>query len=704
MKFMPGFCHVAVMLALSAGMAAAAPTAPPRSEVRPITETIHGVKLTDPYRWLEDQKSTETRRWIAAQMAFTRATLGAQPGRAELNKRLTTLVRVDTLGVPARRGNRYFLSRRLADQDQSVICLREGAKGEILPLIDPHPLSADHNVSVSRLDISEDGKLLVYGLRKGGEDEIEVHLYDVDRRTEIPCSLPRGRYSSVTLTADKKALYFARRNGQEAGQIFTIQIADTSGEKPGATYLFGKDYSAKQYVSCTLSEERRYLMIDVSWGWGKRTDLFVRDLGVDGPIRPIISGIDASFGGEIVGDTLYVQTNWKAPNGRMLAIDLKNPAPETWRELIPERADTVIEGFTLAGGRLFLNVTKNVLARNEIYTLERGEAKSAGEISFPDLGTVSGVSGRWSDEDVYFSFTSYHIPSTLYQFHIPSGERSVWWRANIPFDSAPYETRQVWYQSKDGTRIPLFIVGRKGVKLDGQNPTILYGYGGFNASMQPAFSSTAAMWIERGGVYAVACLRGGSEFGETWHRAGMLDNKQNVFDDFIAAAHYLTDQRYTTSERLAIMGGSNGGLLVGAALTQRPDLFRAVVCGVPLLDMIRYHKFLMGPLWVPEYGSAEDAAQFKTLLAYSPYQHVQAGTRYPAVLLTTGDSDTRVAPLHARKMTALLQAATADPAARPVLLRYETEAGHSAGQSLLKSIEAAVDQLGFLCWQLGVTK
>lgn len=702
---MPRFMHACRRFTLaffSSMIYCAALAAPPPAEVQPVTDTIHGVKLTDPYRWLEDQKSSQTRSWINAQIAYTRAALDAQPGRAELSERLTALRRIDQLGAPARRGDRYFLSRRLASQDQSVICLREGAQGEIQTLIDPHPLSPDHNVSVSMLDVSEDGKLLVYGQRKGGEDEIEVHLFDIDRRAELPCTLPRGRYNEVALTGDNSGLYYSRRDGQQAGRVYYAPLA--AGQTPRETCLFGTEYGPEQHVNGSLSEDHRHLMIDVSWGWGKRTDIFVRDLTREATIRPIISGIDASFSGEIIGDTLYVQTNWQAPKGRILAIDLKNPAVEAWREVIPERSDTVIESFTLAGGRLFLHVSRNVLSRVELYTLESGRAKAAGQITFADLGTVSAVGGRWRDEDVYFSFTSYHIPPTLYQYNIPRAERTVYWRSSVPFDSAPYQTRQVWYQSQDGTRVPMFVVARKGLKLDGNSPALLYGYGGFNLGEQPAFSTNAALWIERGGVYAVACLRGGNEFGEDWHRDGMLSRKQNVFDDFIAAAQYLVDRHYTNPERLAIMGGSNGGLLVGAALTQRPDLFRAAICGVPLLDMIRFHKFLLGPLWVSEYGSAEDPQQFKTLLAYSPYHHVQAGTRYPAVMFMTGDSDTRVAPLHARKMTALLQAAASGQAERPVLLRYETSAGHSAGQSLVKTIESDVDRMGFLFWQLGMNK
>jgi prolyl oligopeptidase len=389
-----------------------------------------------------------------------------------------------------------------------------------------------------------------------------------------------------------------------------------------------------------------------------------------------------------------MRTNWQAPNGRILAVDLRNPARDNWRQVIPE-SSAAMEGFSLAGGKLFVNYLEDVHSRVRIF--EPG-GKPVRDIRFPALGTVSSVTGQWTSPETFFQFESFHLPETIYRYHAATGRQQIWAQSNMPIRTDDLELKQVWYESKDRTKIPMFLLHRRGIKLDGSNAAFLTGYGGFNVSMTPEFSPTAVLWAEKGGVFALPNLRGGGEFGDRWHRAGMLANKQNVFDDFIAAAEWLVKEGYTRPARLAISGRSNGGLLMGAALTQRPDLFRAVICGYPLLDMVRYHTFLVARWWVPEYGSSEDPAQFKSIYAYSPYHRVKPGTRYPAVLFVTGDSDTRVAPLHARKMAALLQASGSE---RPVLLDYDTRAGHSRGMPVSRQIEDLTDQLSFLLWQLG---
>jgi prolyl oligopeptidase len=388
-------------------------------------------------------------------------------------------------------------------------------------------------------------------------------------------------------------------------------------------------------------------------------------------------------------------TNWKAPMWRVFAVDLKNPARDRWREIIPE-TDARLEGIVLAGGKLFADYTRSAVAQLKIF---EPSGKPAGEIKLPGLGTVSGFTGRWGSREVFFSFESFAAPFAVYRFDVEKGSREVWARSHVPFDGSAFEVKQVWYESKDKTRIPMFLFHKKGIKLDGSHRTLLTGYGGFDVSETPSFSAEAAVWVERGGIYAQANMRGGGEFGEAWHHAGMLGNKQNVFDDFIAAGEWLVANGYTKPARLAIIGTSNGGLLMGAALTQRPDLFGAVVCRYPLLDMLRFQKFLVAQWWVPEYGSSDDAGQFPYLYAYSPYHHVVPGTKYPAVLFVTGDGDTRVAPLHARKMAARLQAATSS--GRPVLLLYDTKSGHSGGRPVGKLIEEQTNELSFLYWQLG---
>jgi len=394
---------------------------------------------------------------------------------------------------------------------------------------------------------------------------------------------------------------------------------------------------------------------------------------------------------------LLVRTNWDAPKWRIMVADLKKPTRENWHELVPQ-SNAVIESLSLAGGKLIVDQTENVV--NKLRVLNT-DGKLVREVTPPTLGTMSNMLGRWKQQEGYYVFSSFHVPATIYKYDIASGKQSVYFQPKIPIQTDQYEVKQVWYPSKDGTKIPMFLAYAKGLKLDGSNPTLLTGYGGFNIASSPGFSAMAAEWMAKGGVWALANMRGGGEFGEEWHHAGMLEKKQNVFDDFIAAAEWLIANKYTSTPKLAIRGGSNGGLLMGAMLTQRPDLFGAVICNYPLLDMVRYHKFLVASYWVPEYGSADDPEQFKYIYAYSPYHHVKAGTKYPATLFVSGDADTRVAPLHARKMTALMQAANGSD--KPIMLHYETKLGHSGGTPVGKQVTNTADELLFLFWQLGVT-
>jgi prolyl oligopeptidase len=427
-----------------------------------------------------------------------------------------------------------------------------------------------------------------------------------------------------------------------------------------------------------------------------KVEIWVQDLNKKGPIEPVIKDLDARFFGFAVGNELFLQTNYKAPKGRVMALDLTKPSAENWREVVPEE-ETAIDNVTLAGGKILVAYVKNATSLVKAF---QPDGKLAFELTLPALGSVYDLQGKWEIPAAYFTYASYAIPPTVYRCDMSSGKQSVWAQVKVPVDASKFEVKQVWYGSKDGTKVPMFLLHAREIKLDGTNPVLLEGYGGFAVNNTPFFNSDAIIWAERGGVYALANLRGGGEFGEAWHKAGMLDKKQNVFDDFIGAAEWLIQNRYTNPSKLAILGGSNGGLLVGAALTQRPELYQAVICWHPLLDMLRYDQFMEAQFWVSEYGAAKDSEQFKWLYAYSPYQHVKKDMKYPAVLFMTGDGDTRVAPLHARKMAALLQADTASD--RPVLLRYELKAGHSGGRSLTQDIGDSVDQLSFLFWQLGV--
>ena len=660
-----------------------------------VVETIHGVELADPYRWLEEQQSDETRAWIEAQNAYTESLLGQLPYLDGLRERLTELIRIDAVGVPFARGDRYFLAKRDADQDLFVIYMREGLDGEDQVLIDPHPMSEDHSTSVNMLDVSEDGTLMLYGVREGGMDEVSVRAYDVDARADLPDALPGSRYFGFSILPDNSGFIYTRFS-MIGPRVFLHRMGTEWTED---RMLFGDGYGPDKIVFASLSEEGDWLVVHVLYGSAaQKTEIYIKNLAEDGEFITVVNDIDGRFFGGILEDHLVLQTNWEAPNGRVLITEVENPTSEHWLELIPEREDAVLQSVTGVGGRIFVNYLRNV--RSSIVCFDR-EGGSLGEISFETIGTVSNIIGDWDRSEAFFVFTSFHVPTTIYRYDVESGEREVWYQLDVPIDPEVFEISQVWYESADGTRVPMFLVHRRDIELDGENPTFLTGYGGFGASSTPGYSSTAALWVESGGVFAIPNLRGGGEFGEEWHRAGMLGNKQNVFDDFIAAAEWLIANGYTRPGRLAIRGGSNGGLLVGAAVTQRPDLFGAVVCTYPLLDMVRYHQFMVAPFWVPEYGSAADPEQFPFLLEYSPYHNVERGTEYPAVLFITGDGDTRVAPLHARKMAALMQWATGSE--RPILLRYDTQAGHSGGLPVTRQIEEAALGFGFIFWQLGVT-
>ncbi len=678
------------MLQLALLLAAAAAFPPTR--VENVTEKIHGVEITDPYRWLEDQSSPRTRAWLDAQIAYTQSYLARVP-RQRLTRRLTELRRIDSVGIPTVRGNRYFFSRRLKQENRSSICMRVGLDGADQVVVNPNDVSRDESVSVMLFGVSEDASILAYAVRKGGEDEIEFRLLDLATRKLKTDTMPRARYTSFSLKKDNSGFYYGRFN-PEGPRIYYHAMGTDAGRD---VKIFGDGYTRSNWISARLSDDDpRWLLIDVAYGAVGKTDVFLRDEKTQGPVKPVAVGFDAEFRPFVAGDRLLLWTNWKAPNWRLLSADPEAPAQANWKEIVPEAASP-IEDVDAAGGRLFVQYLENVIPRIRQFDIT---GKPLGEFRAPGPGTIFGPYGRWSRDEAFFTYSSYVTPGAAYRYQVSSGARQVWFQPAIPIKPEAFEEKQVWFTSKDGTRVPMFIVHRKGLALDGNNPAYLTGYGGFSSSQRPGFREIAAVIAEMGGVYAVANLRGGSEFGEKWHRAGMLESKQNVFDDFIAAAEWLVANKYTRPARLAISGGSNGGLLVGAAMTQRPDLFGAVLCDVPLLDMIRYHKFKLAPLWVPEYGSSENPEQFAYILKYSPYHNVKRGTNYPAVMFKTGDSDTRVDPLHARKMTALVQASTGS--GRPVLLHYDTQAGHSAGKPLDKAIEEQAETLSFLLNEIGV--
>ncbi len=683
-----------LLFATGASISAATLPSPPKTPIRNVTDSLHGVSITDPYRWLEDQNSPETRAWIDGQIEYTKSTLDPLPGRERLHRRVEELAKTESMTSPTKRGNRYFFLRRRPDQNQAVLYMRMGPDGKDELLIDPNFLSPNQTSSVHIEDVSQDGSLLAYGIRNGGEDEISLRVLNTSTRAELPDHLERARILNVSLLPDNKSFYYSKTTPEGPRAYLHLMGTDQAKDR----LIFGERFGPTDLLVTHVSHSGNYLLLLVYHGSAAiKTEIYFQDLRNKGPITPLVNDIDARFLPELAGDRVFLMTNWKAPNSRVLLADLSKPSRDQWKEVVPE-AKSVLDSIDAVGGKLAATYLENVASKVRLFD-ETG--KLVRDFDLPGIGTISGVHGRWEDDEAFVEFTSFVDPGTIYRYQLATGKRDLWFQRKTPLDPATVETKQVWYKSKDGTPIPMFIMSPRGVKRAKNQPVILTAYGGFNISLSPAYSFFAAAWLQSGGTYAVANLRGGGEFGEKWHEAGMLAKKQNVFDDFIAAGEYLIAEGYTSPAKLSIRGGSNGGLLVGAAITQRPELFQAAVCAVPLLDMVRFQNFKVAKFWTSEYGSSEDPEQFKYIYRYSPYHHVEKGTKYPAVLLVTGDSDTRVDPLHARKMTALLQASTTS--GLPVLLHYDKQAGHSAGLPISKQVDDATDQLIFLAWQLGVT-
>ncbi|MGH7542161.1 MAG: prolyl oligopeptidase family serine peptidase, partial [Gemmatimonadota bacterium] len=628
--------------------------------------------------------------WIDAQNEHTDAVFAQLPGREMLREKAAALLEIDQMGTPDEEAGRYFYSRKGADDDLRILYWRDGIAGEDHVLIDPHGMSEDHTTSVGFAEVSEDGTLAVYVVREGGVDETTIRVRDVDMGADLPDVLPAARYGGIELSPDNDGLYYSKYGGETPRVYRHVMGTDPAQDAE----IFGEGYTAADIPRAQLSPDGEWMLMTVIHGSSGPTELYLARMNDDGSpgewTEIIDDGKSRTFGG-FAGDRLLLTTDLDAPNSRVVVADLESPGVASWREIVPESESRVIQGANGVGGTYFISYLEDVQPQLAQYDTSGTLIR---EIDFETLGSVFSAGGEWDEDEAFVVFTSFHVPTTSYRLDVETGEREVWFETEIPVDTRSMEVEQVRYTSKDGTEIPMFLVYKKGLELDGDNPTYLTGYGGFNVSRAPGFSAQAALWVELGGVYALPNLRGGGEFGEEWHQAGMLANKQNVFDDFIAAAEWLIANGYTDADHLAIGGGSNGGLLVGAAMTQRPQLFEAVVCTYPLLDMLRYHRFMVARFWVPEYGSAEDPAQFEYLRAYSPYHQVGEGTGYPATLFITGDGDTRVAPLHARKMTALLQAAQGGD--EPILLRYHTKAGHSGGQPVSEQIDEMVDEVSFL--------
>ncbi|MFN0132845.1 MAG: prolyl oligopeptidase family serine peptidase [Phycisphaerales bacterium] len=695
---------------------------PPATPARPVTETVHGVTITDNYRWLEgdnaDPKNMgkmtpEVATWTDAQNAYTRSVLDGLPGRKELEAKLLPLMEVGSVSAPAMKGSRYFYYKREGNQNQPRVFVREGYRGEPRLLLDPAAIDASGLVTVSWISPSHDGKLMAYGTYRAGDENSTLHLMDVDTGKAMPLEIP-GKVGAPDWMPDSSG--FLYRNLADIKNPYSGQVKfHKMGTEITADPLIFRQYTKEENEQLAttygpgggLSKDGRWLILSYATDT-RNNDLWAADFGAylkTGKLvkADIVVGEQAASGGEVIGDTMYMQTTLDAPNGRIVAVDLKNPARSGWKVLVPERQDAVIQGASVAKGVLAVQYLANASSTIELYDLA---GKSLGALKLPGIGSA-GLSTEDDRTEAYLSFTSYNYPSSIFRVDLAkhNADAELWERPAVPVDPSTVEVKQEWYSSKDGTKVSMFIVHKKGLKKDGNAPTILYGYGGFNVSLTPSFSATLFQWFDAGGVYAVPNLRGGGEYGKAWHEAGKLDRKQNVFNDFISAAEHLISSGYTNPSRLGITGGSNGGLLTGAMVTQRPDLFAAVFIGVPLLDMVRFQDFLMARYWVPEYGSAEDKNQFAYIFKYSPYHNIKKGTKYPAVLVTAGENDSRVHPMHARKMAAAMREATAsDQSAKPILLWVDREAGHGQGKPLNLRVRDAADQRIFMMWQLGMLK
>jgi prolyl oligopeptidase len=670
---------------------------PPAVDAAPVTDNYFGTRIEDSYRWLEDSKSDETRAFIDAENAYTGRYMKQARIRPQVVDDLTDLEDVSAAGTPWQRGESYFFRKRLAGEQQFSIYVRQGWTGKDKRLLDPAVLSTDPNTSVRIDDVSRDGKLLAYAIQLGGADETSEHILNTVTGKSMEDELPAARYTSIAFAPNGASLYYSRNNRE--GTLLYQHVFGTRTSRD--TLIFGHEFrgeplSGDDLFGAYITDDGRYLVVQIDRGVpAKRVDIVYRDLTKPGsPFDVLIWGLDSRFSAIYAKGAWYVKTDYHAPNGCIMKAD-PGIMPDAWKSIVAEGPDA-INDWSIVGGKIYVNRLKDVKTETSVYSME---GKPEGTVEYDGIGSASNLDGRTTDRYGYFQFQSFIMPPTLYRLDTLTGKRDIFFQPKVPFDSSQYEIRQVFFKSKDGTSVPMFIAGKKGLKQDGTERLLMTGYGGFNVSELPGWNPQYAWWMEQGGWFALPNLRGGGEYGEQWHEHGMFEKKQNVFDDFFAAAEYLIANKYTSPQHFAITGRSNGGLLMGAAITQRPDLFSAVLCGYPLLDMLRFQKFLVGSYWITEYGSSDNEKQFPYLLKYSPYQNVKPGNLYPAVFFFTGDSDTRVAPLHARKMTALLQAGSTG--GRPVLLHYSLAGGHSAGVSVDQQIQDDADQLTFLWTEAG---
>jgi prolyl oligopeptidase len=693
-------------LAAAAAEAPGAALAYPAARRDTHVDEYHGVKVADPYRWMEDIDSAETRAWVAAESTLSRRYLDAIPGRAQLVARLREIWNSELWTPPELHGANWFYTHNDGLQNQAVVFVTADPSNSGRVLLDPNALSADGTVALRDSAISDDGRLFAYALSEAGSDWQVWHVRNVETGKDLPDTLKWSKAGSASWRKDGSGFYYTVYDPPAAGaalksanQYQKLYFHRLGTPQSQDVLVYTRKDDPDWYVSGTVTDDGRYLIIEANLGTDERNTVLVQDLTqADAPIAPVIPVPNAAY--DVIGNvgaTLLVRTDDGAPRYRIVGIDIANPDPSHWRTIVPEGADT-LDAATFVGGQLIANRLKDAHSAVQRYS---AEGRALGTVSLTGIGTAEGFAGRGDSAQTYFSFSGFSTPRSIYRLDLADGKVSLWHAPQLKgFKSADYETQQVFYKSKDGTAIPMFITARKGTALDGNNPTILYGYGGFNVSYTPAFTPAVAEWLRMGGVYAVANLRGGGEYGRVWHEAGMQTHKQNVFDDFIAAGEYLNAAHWTNPKRLAIKGRSNGGLLIGAVEEQRPDLAAVAIAQVGVMDMLRFSQFTLGKGWEADYGSVDDPEVFRALRAYSPYHNVRAGGKYPATLITTGDHDDRVFPAHSFKFAAAMQ--NADPHGQSILLRVESRAGHADGEPVSKLIDEVADIYAFTLQNFGL--
>ena len=718
-------------------------------------DNYHGVSIADPYRWLEDVDSPATREWVAAENRLTDSFLASIPQRQAIRTRLTQLWNYERYSAPFKENGRYFYFQNTGLQNQSVLYVQDNRNAAPRLLLDPNLLSTDGTVALSGTAVSDDGRFLAYSLSTSGSDWQELHVRDIDTGKDLSDVVKWVKFSDISWTHDNKGFFYSRYDEPTSGNKMTnanknhkLYYHRVGQPQSRDERIYDRPDQPDWLFDGSVTDDGQYLIITVSQGTDVRNRLYFVDLDnpgkpeIDNPVVRLVDKLDAeySFVGNR-GTMFYVRTDRNAPKGRIVAISIDNPREERWNTIIPENKDA-LESATMAGDDIVANYLQDAHSSIRFFTAgrddrrdqraprpgqqpqqppkppgniyddtstapivmrERGQAIGGGftmrgELPLPGIGTVGEIHGRQGDDELFYSFTSFLYPTTIYRFDLKARRNELFRAPKVAFDPTAYETRQVFYTSKDGTRVPMFITSKKGIQLDGSNPTLLYAYGGFNISVTPTFSAANVAWLEMGGIYALANLRGGGEYGKAWHEGGMLSKKQNVFDDFIAAAQYLIQQKYTSTPKLAVRGGSNGGLLIGAVENQRPDLFGVALPEVGVMDMLRFQKFTIGWAWTSDYGSSDDSTQFQYLRAYSPLHNIKPGTCYPPTLAFTADHDDRVVPGHTFKYVATLQAAQSCP--NPIVVRIETKSGHGAGRPTTKLIDEAADRFAFLVKEL----